>query len=161
MLAGVALLGHARELSVLPDPALAFAASTSRSPYDRFIEEAAARHGVSAELVRAVIRAESNFDPRAVSPRGAQGLMQLAPGTARDLGIANPFDPRQNIQGGVRYLRMLLERYDGNVALALAGYNAGPTAVRRHRGIPPYRETRGYVRKVLAGSGVPSLPTAD
>jgi soluble lytic murein transglycosylase-like protein len=133
------------------------------SPYDRLIEEAASVYGVSAELVRSVIQVESNFDARAVSPKGAQGLMQLAPATARWLGIANPFDPRQNIFGGVRYLSMMLERHDGNVPLALASYNAGPSAVRRHRGIPPYRETRGYVRKVMARTQerAPEIRTAD
>ncbi|HVR70525.1 MAG TPA: lytic transglycosylase domain-containing protein [Vicinamibacteria bacterium] len=117
---------------------------------DALIAEAAATYGVSAELVRAVIQTESAFNPVAVSPVGALGLMQLMPVTAAYLGVADPLDPRQNVNGGVKYLSMLLDRFNGNVALALAGYNAGPTAVRRHKGIPPYRETRGYVRKIRA-----------
>ena len=114
------------------------------------IDEASAAYGVSADLVKAVIQTESAFNPVAVSPVGALGLMQLMPVTAAYLGVADPFDPRQNVHGGVKYLSMLLDRFNGNVALALAGYNAGPTAVARHKGIPPYRETRGYVQKIRA-----------
>jgi hypothetical protein len=114
------------------------------------IHEASATYGVSADLVKAVIQTESAFNPVAVSPVGALGLMQLMPVTAAYLGVADPFDPRQNVNGGVKYLSILLDRFNGNVALALAGYNAGPTAVARHKGIPPYRETRGYVQKIRA-----------
>jgi hypothetical protein len=114
------------------------------------IHEASTTYGVSADLVKAVIQTESAFNPVAVSPVGALGLMQLMPVTAAYLGVADPFDPRQNVNGGVKYLSMLLDRFNGNVALALAGYNAGPTAVARHKGIPPYRETRGYVQKIRA-----------
>ena len=118
-------------------------------PYDRFIREAAELYGVSANLVRAVIQTESNFDARAESRAGARGLMQLTPVTLRELKVKiDPFDPRDNILAGTKYLGMMLDRFDGNVSLALASYNAGPTAVRRHRGIPPFKETRGYVRKV-------------
>ena len=118
-------------------------------PYERFIREASELYGVSADLVRAVIHTESNFDPKAVSGAGACGLMQLTPVTLRELKVKiDPFDPRENILAGTQYLAMLLARFDGDVPLALAGYNAGPTAVRRHRGIPPFKETRGYVRKV-------------
>jgi hypothetical protein len=121
-----------------------------REALDAVIGEASAAYGVSPDLVKAVIQTESQFDPMAVSPVGALGLMQLMPVTAAYLGVADPFDPRQNVNGGVKYLSMLLDRFNGNVALALAGYNAGPTAVARHRGIPPFRETRGYVQKIRA-----------
>jgi hypothetical protein len=105
-------------------------------------------HGVSADLVRAVVQTESAFNPLAVSPVGAQGLMQLMPETQRQFGVEDPFDPRQNVFGGVRYLSHLLDRFNGNVALALASYNAGPRKVERFKAIPPYRETRNYVRKI-------------
>jgi soluble lytic murein transglycosylase-like protein len=123
-------------------------AAENRLPFQGFIEEASALYGVSAELVRAVIQTESGFDPKAVSGVGAKGLMQIMPRTARALGIQDPFDPKQNIFGGVKYLSMLLEKYNGNVALALASYNAGPGNVRKHGGIPPFGETRGYVKKI-------------
>jgi soluble lytic murein transglycosylase-like protein len=118
------------------------------SRFDSIIEEAAALYGVNSALVKAVIQAESRFNPLAVSPVGAKGLMQLMPVIAKEYGAANPLDAKQNIFAGVKYLSHLLDRYNGNVSLALAGYNAGPTAVKRFRGIPPYRETRGYVRKI-------------
>jgi hypothetical protein len=119
-----------------------------RDDLDELIEEAAAAHGISAHLVRAVVEAESGFDPWSVSPAGAQGLMQLMPATAALMGVDDRLDPRQNVFGGAKYLSQLLDRFDGNVALALAGYNAGPTKVARYRGIPPYRETRGYVTRI-------------
>jgi soluble lytic murein transglycosylase-like protein len=115
---------------------------------NEFIDEASALYGVSADLVRAVIQAESAGNPNAVSGVGAQGLMQLMPRTSRSLGVKDPFDPRDNIFGGVKYLSTLLEKYNGNVALALASYNAGPGNVRKHGGIPPFGETRGYVKKI-------------
>jgi soluble lytic murein transglycosylase-like protein len=115
---------------------------------NEFIDEASALYGVSADLVRAVIQAESAGNPNAVSGVGAQGLMQLMPRTSRALGVKDPFDPRDNIFGGVKYLSTLLEKYNGNVALALASYNAGPGNVRKHGGIPPFGETRGYVKKI-------------
>jgi hypothetical protein len=116
--------------------------------FNQHIEAAAALHGVSVELVRAVIQVESEFDPLARSSKGAQGLMQLMPDTARRLGVANAFDARQNIFGGTRYLRQLLDMFQGDVYLATAAYNAGENAVVRYKGVPPYRETRGYVQKI-------------
>jgi soluble lytic murein transglycosylase-like protein len=137
------------------------------SPYERFIAEAATLYDVSADLVRAVIQTESNFNPRAVSRAGARGLMQLTPVTLRELKVKiDPFDPRANILAGTKYLSLLLDRFDGDVRLALASYNAGPTAVRRHGGIPPFKETRGYVRKVTnlieeARESAPEVTLAD
>jgi len=119
-----------------------------REALEPIIQEAAALHGVDPDLVKAVIQTESRFDPRARSGAGASGLMQLMPRTAKAVGIEDPFDPRQNIFGGVKYLSQMMERYNGNTALALAAYNAGPGNVRRHRGVPPFRETRGYVSKI-------------
>jgi hypothetical protein len=116
--------------------------------FDRLIAEAATTYGVDVDLVRAVIKAESNFNPRARSPVGAEGLMQLMPALQKDFGITDPFDPRQNVMGGVRYLRKLLDKHGGNVALALASYNAGPMNVARYGGVPPFRETRNYVKKI-------------
>ena len=116
---------------------------------EQLIAEAARRYAVPRSLVRAVARAESALRPNAVSPKGAQGVMQLMPGTALELGVENAFDAAQNIDAGVRLLRLLLEKYDGRVAEALAAYNAGPGAVAKHRGVPPYRETRQYVRKIV------------
>jgi soluble lytic murein transglycosylase-like protein len=117
--------------------------------YDTVIMAASLTHGVPAALVKAVIAAESAFDTRAVSPKGAMGLMQLMPGTAADLGVREPFRAADNVQGGTRYLRTLHDRY-GDWTRTLAAYNAGPTAVDRHRGVPPYRETREYVERVLS-----------
>lgn len=118
-------------------------------PYMKEIQDAAERYGVPVKLVSAVIRAESGFNARAVSRKGAQGLMQLMPTTAATLGVRNSFDPRQNIDGGVRHLRGLIDRFPSNLPLALAAYNAGEKAVLHYRGIPPYPETQDYVAKVL------------
>ena len=119
------------------------------APYDRLIRNTANSFDVDPALVKAVVAAESNFEPRAVSKVGAQGLMQLMPATARAMGVRRPFAPSENIRGGVRYLRSLLDRFE-NLDLALAAYNAGPEAVMRHGGIPPYPETEAYVTKVLS-----------
>jgi soluble lytic murein transglycosylase-like protein len=124
-----------------------FVAGNDRQEIDRHIQEAAARHGVEADLVRAVIEVESRFDPRAVSPAGARGTMQLMPATAADLGVHDPFDPGQNISGGTRYLRQLLDRYGGNRRLALAAYNWGMGNLERKPEALP-RETRQYLQKV-------------
>ncbi|NLB97213.1 MAG: lytic transglycosylase domain-containing protein [Armatimonadetes bacterium] len=115
----------------------------------RIIEAAAKEFGVDPALVRAVVRAESGFNPRALSRVGAMGLMQLMPATARALGVTNAWDPVQNIRAGTRFLRSLLDQFK-NERLAIAAYNAGPGAVKRHGGIPPYRETQDYVKKVLS-----------
>lgn len=121
--------------------------------FDQIIDERAAAEGVSADLVRAVIQVESAFNHLAVSPKGAMGLMQLMPATASELGVVNPFDPAQNIGGGIRYLKRLLSRYDDRVELALAAYNAGPGAVDKYgQKVPPYQETRDYVKKITKSS---------
>jgi soluble lytic murein transglycosylase-like protein len=131
-------------------------ASFNRSRmYDDLILEHAQRNGVRTDLVRAVVQVESGFNAAARSPKGAMGLMQLMPATARQYGVTNPFDPTQNIRAGVAYLRQLLDRYQDNEELALAAYNAGPAAVDKHgETVPPYRETRDYVARInhMAGA---------
>ena len=117
-------------------------------PFADFIAASAHAHGVAAELVASVIAVESNFNPNAVSLKSARGLMQLMPETAARFGVTNVFDPRQNIDAGTRYLKELLLRYSGNLTLTLAAYNAGPDRVEQFRTVPPYRETRNYVRRV-------------
>jgi hypothetical protein len=124
----------------------------SRNPaeFDQIIKSCAAEFGVDKSLVKAVIHAESGYNPNAVSSKGATGLMQLMPGTAHDLKVADRFNPSDNIRGGVRYLRFLLDTFKGDVTLALAAYNAGLGKVAKHGGVPPYEETRNYVSKVLS-----------
>ena len=124
----------------------------ARNPqeFEHLVSAASAKYGVSASLIRAVIMAESGYNPQAVSRAGAGGLMQLMPGTAKSLKVADRFDPKQNVDGGVRYLRFLLDTFKGDVSLALAAYNAGLSNVAKYGGIPPFEETRTYVNRVLA-----------
>ena len=137
-------------------PRRAFAGSQTsaisrNSTYDDLIREHATHYDVNPGLVRAVVQVESNFNPYAVSPKGAQGLMQLMPATAKQFGVTKPFDPSENIRGGTAYLRQLLDRYGNDKRLALAAYNAGPGAVDKYgETVPPYRETRDYVARVDA-----------
>ncbi len=117
-------------------------------PYSDLIRQSAGKYGLEPHLLAGVMRAESNFNPRAVSVKNAQGLMQLLPSTANHLAVRNTFDPAQNIEAGARYLKQLLDRFGGNIALALAAYNAGPERVKQYNGVPPYRETQNYVKRI-------------
>jgi soluble lytic murein transglycosylase-like protein len=142
-------------------PAYRTTTAVERSPssprFDDIVVAHAQRHSLRPELVRAVIQVESGYNPRATSPKGAMGLMQLMPATARELGVRDPYDPEENIRGGTAYLRQLLDRYEGNEELALAAYNAGAGAVDKYgQRVPPYRETRDYVRKVGLKAGADS-----
>ena len=142
---------NAQYVLVLKERPVHFAADTDISKYNHLIEKAAGKYGVSPALVKAVIKAESNFNHRAVSPVGARGLMQLMSATASYLQVADTFHPEHNIDGGVRYLRYLLNLYQNDLPLALAAYNAGEGAVSRYSNrIPPYRETQSYVRRVIS-----------
>ena len=133
-----------------------FLSTKKSAPYDAAINEHARNQGVAADLVRAVIQVESAFNPSALSNKGAMGLMQLMPATARDLGVHNAFDPDQNIRGGVTYLKQLLNRYDQKVELALAAYNAGIGNVTKYGAVPPFKETRSYVDRITKAA--PSAP---
>ena len=129
---------------------LKYVSSVNPVEYEQIIKMYSAKYGVNASLVKAVIHAESGYNPNAVSSKGASGLMQLMPGTAKSLKVADSFNPRDNVEGGVKYLRFLLNTFHGDVSLALAAYNAGLSKVAKYGGIPPYNETRTYVNRVLS-----------
>jgi soluble lytic murein transglycosylase-like protein len=133
-----------------PPPEAIAAAADAKHPYQSFIHQSATKHGVDEKLITHVIAAESNFNPKAVSRKSAMGLMQLMPKTAARYSVGNIFDPAQNIEGGTHYLKDLLDRYRGDLNLALAAYNAGPDMVDRYGGIPPILETQSYVRRITA-----------
>ncbi|MBE3587858.1 MAG: lytic transglycosylase domain-containing protein [Thermoanaerobacteraceae bacterium] len=148
--AGKDFAGKQLSLDHFQDGMVPPAAAGKQSPpsLEEMFNQVAARFGLEPALLKAVARVESGFNPYALSPAGAQGLMQLMPATAAAMGVRDPWDVRQNLEGGARYLRSLLDRYHGNVTLALAAYNAGPGAVERYGGVPPYRETRQYIQRV-------------
>jgi len=129
-------------------------AEATAVPYGAIIDKVAAEQGVNAKLVRALVQVESAYQPRARSPKGAMGLMQLMPATARQYGLADPYDPASNIEAGIKHLKSLLQRFPKSVALALAAYNAGEGAVMRFNAIPPYAETRNYVTRILSLAGL-------
>ncbi|MGB3101550.1 MAG: lytic transglycosylase domain-containing protein [Psychrobacillus psychrotolerans] len=123
--------------------------TTNGTDYDEIIKRAAEKYNVPEKLISSIIKQESNFNPSATSSAGASGLMQLMPGTAKYLGVTNSLDPEQNIMGGAKYISQMLTKFDGNIETALAAYNAGPGAVKKYAGIPPYKETQNYVQKVM------------
>lgn len=138
-----------------PQPAPApIQADATAVPYGEIIDRVAAEQGVNAKLVRALVQVESAYQPRARSPKGAMGLMQLMPSTARQYSLADPYDPASNIEAGIKHLKSLLQRFPKSIALALAAYNAGEGAVTRFNGIPPYAETRNYVSRILSLAGL-------
>lgn len=130
-------------------PAAATQKKSPDAPFDHFIHQAATTHQVDPALIKAIIMAESRYNPKAVSKRGAKGLMQLMPVTAKSLGVEDSFDPEDNINGGVMYFKKLLDRFEGDVELALAAYNAGSRYVRKYGGVPPFRQTQTYIHKVF------------
>ncbi len=122
----------------------------SKSQIINMVEQIAQKHGVDDKLVKALIKQESGFNPKAKSKAGAMGLMQLMPSTAKGLGVTDAYNPVQNVEGGIRYLKSMLNKYNGNIILALAAYNAGPAAVDKYDGVPPYKETQNYIKNILA-----------
>ena len=138
------------QMQAVQDVESVSAVAPSKCHLSNLISQVCKKHGVDEKLVNALIMQESRFDPKATSPVGAMGLMQLMPATAKSLGVKDPYNTVQNLDGGVRYLKSMLKKYNGNVILALAAYNAGPGAVDKYSGVPPYQETQEYVRKVLA-----------
>lgn len=160
-----ALISHIAPNEIPDEPAVTMLAAVDEAigtpgregvegrPFAELIETVAVKHGIDPALVHAVVEAESNYHPRAKSQVGARGLMQVMPSTGRDLGVASAamlFDPQANLEAGVRYLKWLLGRFDGDLPTAIAAYNAGPATVARYRGVPPFKETQDYVKKVLA-----------
>lgn len=139
---------YRNETAVRPPPRKTEGAAVPSGPVGEIVSQCASQFNLDEALIHAVIKAESGYNPRAVSNKGAMGIMQLIPSTARDMQVNDPFNPEDNIRGGSRYLRLMLDEFGGNLDLAIAAYNAGPNAVRRHGGIPPYQETRTYVDRV-------------
>jgi soluble lytic murein transglycosylase-like protein len=144
----VAIFPSTKSVRPSVDVSTEFVAIPANQAYDDIIVEAAAKYDMDANLIRAVMQAESAFHPFAVSRAGAEGLMQLMPALSDEMGVSNAFDPRDNIMGGVRYLKRLLDYHNGNLDLALASYNAGPGNVERYGGVPPFRETRNYIKTI-------------
>ncbi len=136
-------------LVLFPLDADAQAAPRQNKTFDKIVKAVAKKYNLEASLIHSIIRAESNYDPHCVSSKGALGLMQLMPKTARTYGVGNPLEPRDNIEGGVRYLKDLINLYNGRTRFVLAAYNAGQTAVKKYGGIPPYPETKNYIEKVM------------
>jgi len=137
------------DASIYTNPNVNFNKRATRDEIISMIEDTSAKYGVDAKLIKALVKQESGFNPTAKSKAGALGLMQLMPSTAKGLGVKDPLDAKQNIEGGVKYVKSLLNRFDGNIILALAAYNAGPNAVKKYDGIPPYKETQNYVKAIL------------
>ena len=136
------------DASIYTNPNVNFNKRATRDEITSMIDDTSAKYGVDAKLIKALVKQESGFNPTAKSKAGALGLMQLMPSTAKGLGVKDPLDAKQNIEGGVKYVKSLLNRFDGNIILALAAYNAGPNAVKKYDGIPPYKVTQNYVKSV-------------
>lgn len=137
------------DASIYTNQNVNFNKRATRDEIISMIDDTSAKYGVDAKLIKALVKQESGFNPTAKSKAGALGLMQLMPSTAKGLGVKDPLDAKQNIEGGVKYVKSLLNRFDGNIILALAAYNAGPNAVKKYNGIPPYKETQNYVKSIL------------